>query len=181
MEKIIQIQKENAQLQKHHYFEEILFSYQWWILITITVTLWVLWAVLVDKKRLKSILIVGFITSQLAIILDDIGVSLALWTYPYKVIYFTSRLNTVDITIIPVTYMLLYQYFRSWKSYLIVLALFCLFAAFVAEPIFVKLSMYKLLSWWEFWHSSPGYMLIGIFVKWLVDKLDRYTQKWKFF
>ncbi|MGG0552577.1 CBO0543 family protein [Priestia aryabhattai] len=171
-DKRIEIQKQFADLQKEHFFESTLFSYQWWILIATTLILWIVWLLIVDKKRLKEILIVGLITSMLAVVMDDIGLSVMAWFYPYQLVYFTTRLNAVDLAVIPVSYMLLYQYFRPWKSYFLATAGFCLFAAFIAEPIFVKLNMYEMMRW-EYWYSFPIYMVLGIFVKWLVDKIER--------
>lgn len=136
------------------------------------VILWTVWTLLVDKKRIRTILLVGLITSLLAIMMDDIGISLSLWAYPYQIVYFMNRLKTVDVSIIPVFYMLLYQYFRTWKSFMIALVLLCLFAVFVAEPIFGKLGMYERIQW-EYWYSGPIYLLMGVFVKGLVDKIDK--------
>ncbi|WP_152640146.1 CBO0543 family protein [Virgibacillus necropolis] len=172
MNEIIDTHEKYSQLKKQHFFENTLFSFQWWILVTITVVLWMIWAVMVDKKRLNIILLVGLITSLLALIMDDIGISLNLWTYPSQLTYFVSRLYPVDVAIIPVFYMLLYQYFRAWKSYLVVLTLLSLFAIFVSEPIFSELDIYTLLRW-KYWYSFPIYILMGIFVKGLVDKIER--------
>ena len=161
-------------LRKQLFFEEVIFSYQWWILILITVGVWVLWAIVVDRSRFNTILLVGFITTILATVFDDIGISLGLWFYPYQITYFTSRLTPVDMSIVPVFYMLLYQYFSKWKPYLITLFLLCLFAVFVAEPFFVLLNMYIKLNW-EYWYSGPIYILIGIIVKVVVDRLFKNT------
>lgn len=172
MNELIDLQVKNNELRKEHYFETVLFSYQWWILVIITVGLWIIWVKLVDKERLHSILLVGLITSVFAIVLDDIGLSLSLWAYPYQIVYFTSRMNPVDITIIPVFYMLLYQYFKTWKSYFIILILMALFAVFIAEPFFGLLNMYTKLNW-EYWYSGPIYIIMGVIVKGVVDHLTK--------
>ncbi|UTE72099.1 hypothetical protein M1I95_17825 [Rossellomorea marisflavi] len=170
--KLIQVQKQFAHFQKKFFFEETLYSYQWWITLAITVLLWVVWVLVVDKLRLKSIIIVGLITSLMATVMDDVGLSLAAWHYPYQIVYFTTRFNSVDFAVIPVTYMLLFQYFTRWKTFIIATASFSLFAAFIAEPLFVKLGMYIIMSW-EYWYSAPIYFAMGILVKWIVDKMDK--------
>lgn len=161
-------------LRKLYFFEHVIFSFQWWLLICIIIVLWVTWIFLVDKNRLPIILLVGFTTSFFAIIMDDIGLALSLWAYPYQIIYFLNPLNSIDMAIIPVCYMLLYQYFRTWKHFMMVLVLLSLFAVFIAEPLFVKLDMYVLLKW-QYWYSGPIYILIGIFVKGLFDEIDKRT------
>ncbi|RSL33332.1 hypothetical protein D7Z54_10170 [Salibacterium salarium] len=172
LNEILETYERYIQLQEEHYFENVLFSYQWWILVFIPIVLWVTWALLVDKTRMNSILLAGLLATLLAVVLDDIGLSLGLWQYPYRIVPFTSRLNPIDIGIIPVFYMLVYQYFQSWKVYTIIITLLSLFAVFMAEPLFGRLGMYLALQW-EYWYSGPIYILIGIFVKWLVDKVKK--------
>lgn len=172
MSELIELQKAYAQLRKQHFFEHVLFSYQWWIFVFLMIGLWTIWTILVEKRRLNIILLVGLITSSIAFIFDDIGVTLALWAYPYEFAYVTSHMSPVDLAIIPVSYMLLYQYANNWKPYILTLILLTLFGAFIAEPTFVKLDMYRLLQW-QHWYSLPFYILIGIFVKWLVDKIEK--------
>lgn len=170
VDEMIKTQEKFAELKKLYFFEHVIFSYQWWFLIFVTVFVWIVWAILVDKKNLNRILLVGLFTSLTAVVLDDIGLSLVFWFYPYQIAFFTNQLYPVDIAIIPVFYMLLYQYRTTWVSYLLTLVLLLLFAVIVAEPLFAKMDIYMLIRW-EHLYSIPFYMLIGIFVKWLVDRL----------
>lgn len=176
MSEIIEAFGVYMELRKENFFDYGFLSLQWWILIVIMVGLWVLWFILVDKKDLFPILFVGILSSAIALILDDIGMSLMLWEYPYQIAYFTTRLDPVDVAIIPVSYMLLYQYVKSWKVYTSILVFLGLFGALIAEPIFVKLNLYMILGW-NFWYSLPFYIAIGIFVKWLADKLRKNVQQ----
>ncbi|MFD0953707.1 CBO0543 family protein [Virgibacillus natechei] len=167
---MIETQQTYGQLHIQHFFETIIFTYQWWLLLVVSIGLWVIWALLVDKRRLNAILLVGLLVSLMALAFDEIGILLALWAYDYYLVPFTSKLYPVDLAIVPVFFMLLYQYVRAWKPYLLVLTLLTLFAVIVAEPLFVALDIYILLVW-EHWYSAPIYILMGIFVKWLVDKV----------
>ncbi len=172
MHEMIDIHEKYAHLHKQQFSENIFLSYQWWFLIGISIVLWLVWIIFVDKTRLYSILLTGLFTSTSALILDDIGISMALWIYPYYVFPFSSVQYPIDLAIIPVFYMLLYQYFTKWKPYLVVLTLLTLFAVLVVEPLFVWLEIYKPINWTH-WLSAPGYMLIGILVKGLVDKVEQ--------
>src|SRR5690625_550385 len=172
MNELLEFYQMYMEHNKDFYFKYVLFSTQWWVLVIIIIGLWSLWAMLVDKKRIITILLVGLLASLIAIILDDAGLNLMLWDYPYRITYFTSRMDPVNVAIIPISYMLLYQYMRTWKAYVIVLAVLSLFGAFIVEPIFVKFNMYIMIQW-KYWYSVPAYILIGIFVKWFVDKLEK--------
>lgn len=172
MNELINIHEKYAQLHKHQFFENVLFSYQWWFLIGISILSWTMWGILVNKKRLNSILLIGLVTSTSALILDDIGISMNLWIYPYYLFPFSSVQYPIDLAIIPVFYMLLYQYFPQWKTYLVSLTLVTLFAVLVAEPLFTHLGIY-IPIYWNHWYSAPGYMVLGIVGKGLVDQFDK--------
>jgi hypothetical protein len=166
---IIETQDTYGQLVRQNYFENVLFSYQWWFLLVITAGLWITWIFIVDRTRLNAVLLVGLVTGVFALTADEIGLLTSLWTYSHSLLP-TTKLYSVDLAIVPVSFMLLYQYARKWKTYVIVLAILALFAVIVAEPLFVLLDIYTLLTW-EHWYGFPIYILMGIVVKWVVDKL----------
>lgn len=174
--KILEHQDKMAELRKVHFLQDVLWSYQWWILVAATIVLWALWVILLDRTRLRNILIVGLLAMGFALVLDDIGLSMALWNYPYKIVFFSTRLSPVDMVILPVTFMLIYQYFRGWVTYILFCILFSAFASFIAEPLFVKLNMYDLLQW-KFMYSAPIYVGIGIIIKGAVDLTERLERK----
>lgn len=157
-----------AELRKPHFIQDVLWSYQWWILVLTIIVLWTAWVILVDRKRLRNILLVGLFAMGFALVLDDIGLSMALWNYPYKIAFFSTRLSPVDMVVLPIAFMFIYQYCRKWGLYILFCILFSAFASFVAEPIFVKLDMYTIIHW-KFIYSAPIYVAIGIVTKGAVD------------
>lgn len=172
MHELIAIHEKYAQIHTQQFSENIFLSYQWWFLLGISIALWTVWIIFVDKKRLNSILLTGLFTSTTALILDDIGLSMALWIYPYYLFPFSSVQYPIDLAIIPVFYMLLYQYSPQWKAYLFNLTLLTLFAVFVAEPLFTHLGIYIPIHW-KHLYSIPGYLLLGIISKGLVDQFEK--------
>ncbi|HEX6923032.1 MAG TPA: CBO0543 family protein [Bacillales bacterium] len=170
-QEMLKLQQKLADLRKEYFFEENLFTGQWWLLVGMNILLWIVWIILLDRTRLKSILLVGLFSMAFALVLDDMGLSMGAWNYPYKIAFFTTRLNPVDMVILPVAFMLIYQYCRRWIPYTIVTILFALFASFVAEPLFVKLDLYVLIHW-KYVYSAPIYAAIGIIVKGAVDLAD---------
>ncbi|HEU5141465.1 MAG TPA: CBO0543 family protein [Bacillales bacterium] len=175
-QQILNLQAKLADLRKEYFFEDILFGYHWWILVGQTLVLWAVWLILVDRGRLRNILLVGLFSLAFALVLDDMGLSTGAWNYPYKIVYFTTRLNPVDMVILPITFMLIYQYFQRWGSYLIATILFAAFASFIAEPLFVKLNLYTMIHW-KYLYSAPIYTAIGIVVKGAADIVERIEQK----
>lgn len=174
MEKFQEIEKHYVQLRwlwLDYWTEEVVFTYQWWIMIFILLIPFFLWLKLVDKTRIREISLVGLLVSCIALILDQIGTSLGFWTYPFTLTPLERDLWAVaDFSVIPFFYMMLYQWFPKWKTYIVGMIIFSLFAAFVGETIFQWLGIYKLLKWKHIYSVLP-YILLGVFVKAILQKL----------
>ncbi|MFE5321696.1 CBO0543 family protein [Paenibacillus sp. NPDC056579] len=73
-----------------------------------------------------------------------------------------------DITVFPVSFMVVYQFFKTWKSYLLasifLAALFC----YVNEPLFVLGNMFQMNNWTHT-HSFIGFCF-SILSRWIVLK-----------
>ncbi|GAA0593423.1 hypothetical protein GCM10009001_06990 [Virgibacillus siamensis] len=168
--KLLETQEKYGRLIQQHYFEDVLFSFQWWFLLIIFILVWAVWMIVSDKRRLNTILLAGFFPTVMATIMDEIGLLLHLWSYSYHLLPFTVESYSINFSIIPVGYMLLYQYARKWKTFLIILAVLTAFAVIVAEPVFEFLGIYNLHTW-KHVYSAPIYFLMAVITKWLVDKL----------
>ncbi|MGI6453054.1 MAG: CBO0543 family protein [Syntrophomonadaceae bacterium] len=148
----------------------MLFEWQWWVLLATLIIPLVIWWKLVDKDRFFQIAFFGFLAFLIALETDMLGHQLGLWHYPHRLVFIGPRLMEIDISLFPVTYMLVYQYFQSWKRYLIAAAIVTLTFSFVGEPLLVYMGIYELITW-KHWYSLPIYFLIFVFLKWFVDKL----------
>lgn len=176
MSKFQKIEKHYELLQKlwlDYWTQEVVFTYQWWIMIFVLIIPFFLWWRLVDRTRIMEISMVGLLASIIAFILDQIGSSLGYWTYPYTLTHLERDLWAVaDFSLIPFFYMMLYQWFPKWKTYILGTIIFALFAAFVAENIFQWLGIYMLLKWKHI-YSVPAYVLLGIFIKVVVQRFKK--------
>lgn len=170
LKQIIEHQKLLLEEQKNDWLNNDFLSLRWWVLVAALILPWFLFFLLVDRRRFKEILLYGLITSQIAILLDELGSQLGLWTYPVEVIPFLPRLTTVNYTMVPVIFMLLYQYFPGWKSFITADIVLTLIFSFIAEPILVATKLYVLFSW-RFIYSVPVYFLTLVFIKWLLERV----------
>jgi hypothetical protein len=173
MNEFQEIEKQYEYLRKlwlDYWSQEVVFTYQWWIMIFLLIIPFFLWWRLVDKTRIIEISMVGLIASSIAFILDQIGSSLGYWTYPYTLTHLERDLWAVaDFSILPFFYMMIYQWFPKWGTYILGIIIFALFSAFVGETIFQWLGIYVMLKWKHI-YSIPGYVLLGIFVKVVLQK-----------
>lgn len=170
------MEKQLGQMEMTRFLEHMLFSWEWWLLVSLLTLPWILFFKLVDKKRLPEILLVGFFVFIVALMADEIGTETQTWVYRYRTTPFLHTLIPYDFTILPVTYMLIYQYFTSWKSYLKAHAVNALVFAFVSEPILVWLNIYEPYKWAHL-YSYPVYILIGVYAKFVVQRIYRFAKE----
>jgi hypothetical protein len=168
---IVDIHTKMSELRWQYWTENTVFSFEWWLLIIALISAWVVWWRLVDRRRTTEILLYGMFIFVVAIELDVIGGELGLWDYPAMVIPWGARLVCID-ALIPVIYMLIYQYFPPWKSFILANTIMAFVFAFMAEPLLVWLNIYEPLTWRHI-YSFPIYILIAIVFKWLVEKITK--------
>ena len=173
MNKFQEIEKQYEYLRKlwlDYWTQEVVFTYQWWIMIFVLVIPFFLWWRLVDKTRIIEISMVGLIISIIAFLLDQVGSSLGYWTYPYTLTPLERDFWAVsNFSTLPFFYMMIYQWFPKWKTYILGTMIFALLAAFIGETVFQWLGIYVMLKW-EHIYSVLGYILLGIFVKIILKK-----------
>lgn len=142
----------------------VLFSFEWWFLVLMSILVWLIWWKTVDRGRLPQIVMFGALVLIVTTLLDGIGSQLLLWDYPVQLMPTFSRFIPVDFVALPVSYMWIYQYFRSWKSFLIGVSASALLFAFVLEPVAAGMGLYVPLHW-KHVYSFPIYIVIGVIIR----------------
>lgn len=170
IQKLIELKKQILEVRNDHWFNDVLFTFNWWFLLVLSIAPWVLWWRIVDRGSLLEISLYGSLISIYSILLDDIGSYFVLWIYQYQLVPVSPRLNPVDLTIMPVTYMFVYQFFRKWKTFLIAQTILAFGASFLTEPLFTWMDIYKPLNW-KFIYSFIIYILLGVLNKGFVTYL----------
>ncbi|WP_198530493.1 CBO0543 family protein [Bacillus sp. LL01] len=120
---------------------------RWWLLFASIFFSWIIWWKAVDRSRLFEILSFGLFWAVMATWLDLLGTTYHMWSYPIKLIDHTTTLLPADVAVIPVMYMLLYQYASHWKSFVAGSIGIALVLSFIFEPLFVLLDMLDLKTW----------------------------------
>lgn len=151
-------------------------TWQWWLLVALLFVPWVLWWRLVDKKRLLEICLLGMFVLATASWMDELGTELLLWYYPFKIIPWYPQLFPINYTVLPITFMLIYQYTPKWSSYILAMTAMAALYSFVAEPALEYLGMYKVIKW-RFVYSFPLYLLIAFSHRLLLEKIKDITER----
>lgn len=162
-------QARNSRIE--YWLNEIVFTLNWWILLVVTVVLLIVWLIILDKTRIFEIVTYGLMVSAIGTLGDTLGLSLLLWEYPTHLLH-TSEIIEIHNVLMPILYMIVYQYFNTWKSFLIATAINASAFAFILEPLLVWLGIYELYSW-KYIYSVVPYFLISAGLKWIINKLKQ--------
>ncbi|MCT1904306.1 CBO0543 family protein [Oceanobacillus sojae] len=174
---IIELGKQYKINKMEYWLNENLFTSSWWILFVTTIGIFIVWLFLLDKKRIIEILTYGFFVTGTAVIADAFGVALSLWHYP-NTLFPVPLIVEVHRIQMPVIYMLIYQYFPAWKSFLIAVTINAFVFTFILEPTLVWLHVYELDHWKHIYSFLP-YILIAVVFKSIVNKLKQLDQNYK--
>ncbi|MFC6233155.1 hypothetical protein ACFQI7_35970 [Paenibacillus allorhizosphaerae] len=66
--------------------------------------------------------------------------------------------------------MVVYQFFKTWKSYLWAIIFLAALFSYVFEPLFVLSNMFQ-LDYWTHTYSFIGFCLLSILSRWIVLKI----------
>jgi hypothetical protein len=168
LQNVIEAQKELFEANYKYWMEHGLFSFDWWLLVISGIVPWFIWWKFVDKKRLLEICTMGFLSMVIVLLLDLIGSSFVFWTYKSKPIQMLLPLLTIDLTILPILNMFLYQLFPKWRSYIVASIFLALFGTFIVEPVFVWTGIYILHSW-KYIYSLPIYIALAVGLKFCIQ------------
>jgi hypothetical protein len=158
----------------HLWQQEILFTWRWWLSISLLLLSWVVWILSRKKESSDRLLYAGFFVIIATSWMDFLGVVCGLWHYTSKLLPTLPGFVTLDFSILPVEVMLLLQL----KPHLhagIKSVLFSSFNAFVAEPMLVALDIY-VLDRWHMIYSFPIYIVVYLIAHALAYKRKQFKE-----
>ena len=177
-EEITALRRLEADVMWRYWSETVLFSLNWWLMIVITAAVWIFWWRIVDRRRFTEITFFGLVITLMVLGLDTIGTDLNLWAYPYTILPLVPAQLGVDLAVLPVLYMHLYQHSATLKEFGVRLVILAAFASFVAAPIAEWLGIYQMLLWRHI-YSFPIYIAVGFLAWWVIVKALRVEQTGK--
>jgi hypothetical protein len=128
------------------WYENVLFTWQWWLGVLLTIVPWILWFFFRKKESTYRLLASGFIVIIMSSWLDFVGIALGLWHYNYDVLPFLPSYLPWDFTLIPVIIMSLIQIKPDSNPYIKAL-IFAGGSAFIGEPLFKSIKTYNPENW----------------------------------
>lgn len=158
------------QLEVDGWLKNEFLTWEWWILVVFLIMPWVIWAKLVKRDIILEILLFGTIIILITTLLDVVGAQYSFWDYPIAFLPIIPRAFPFDFSMVPVAYMLLYQYFRTWRSFISAQIIMALIYAFIGEPFCEWVKFVNYLEW-RYIYSFIYYIIVGIVTRALILKL----------
>lgn len=168
-EELLKLQEQLKDHSREYWLQHTFLTWRWWLLFALTLLPWFIWWKIVDKKRIGEILFYGYSIALMTIVLDSIGTNLMWWVYPHMLFRILPPLVPVDLAIIPCLMMVIYQYFKTWKTFLVANTIFAFLASYIGELLFVWIGVYKLITW-KYFYSLLFYIGAGTISRWIVIK-----------
>ncbi|MCT2537081.1 hypothetical protein NC661_06080 [Aquibacillus koreensis] len=174
-EEIIQMRRQIRDMMLDYWLTSVVFTFNWWLLLITTISLFIIWMIVLDKKRIIEISAFGLLVGTTGFILDIVGITLVFWSYPNRLIPVMPPIVEIHHVHLPIFFMLIYQFCNSWKSFLIAMITTSFIFSFIFEPLTEYLGIYEVYSWKHI-YSFPIYVLIGLLFRWLLIKVKRVEQ-----
>lgn len=168
LDEIIKLKMQLRDIFIPYYLSSELFSWLWWLSVAASIIPLVIWWKVVNKKRLLEICVFGLLMNISSTFLDSIGSTLVLWEYLVHIVPQSALMTPVDLVVVPVVFMIIYQKFGTWARFIGISTVAAAVIAFIAEPIAVYIGLYKPITW-SCIYSFPLYILLAICAKFLTE------------
>lgn len=149
-----QIEKVHDQMYQT-WLDGVLFTWEWWVSISLSIIPWLFWFLFRKKNSTYRLLTAGLWVAFISTVFDSLGVALGFWHYHFEVFPIIPSFSPWDITLMPIIVMFILQIRPNANPY-IKSILFGVIGAFLAEPFFEWLGLYK-RDQWEYIYSFPLY------------------------
>jgi hypothetical protein len=174
-EEVQQLQSAADAAGRANWLHMIVYTYQWWLLVALAIIPYIVWWKIVDRKRFFEIFTYGLLVALLTGLLDAIGVETDAWDYKYDLVPLLDVFIVYDVSILPVTYMMVYQHCQTWRPFIIAHIFVSLAFAFIFEPLLMWLDIYYPAAW-KHTYSCVGYFAIAMSLRWVMGVLLRKVQ-----
>ncbi|QDR82245.1 CBO0543 family protein [Sporomusa termitida] len=175
-EQLTQLTQALTQARIEYWLAYNLFTWQWWFLLALLIVPWIIFYYTADRRKLPELWLFGLFMHLIIMRLDTIGFETGFWTYPYKLLPFSSFVAFIDSSPLPVIYMLEYQYFPGWRGFISISVLTAGVFAFVCEPVLEAMGVYMPLNW-QHSYGFPIYILMPCVMKAVVEKIYSAARK----
>lgn len=153
-------------------------TWEFWVNLFLLISPLIFIYFMIDRKKIFHIGFFGFNVHVWFTYIDTFGARLGLWSYPYQVIPLLSANFGLDVSFMPVFYMLIYQYtYNHKKNYYLYAFGAAIILTYTLKPIFVALNLLELHKELGYIHLIIALIPVILLSKWITNlflKLEIY-------
>lgn len=154
-------------------------TWQFWVVLAFFILPLIAIFFLIDRRKALLIGFYGFNIHVWFTYIDTIGGASNLWFYPYKIFPFFTTSFALDVSFIPVVFMLVYQWtINHKKNYYLYSFLLCVFLTFIFKRILIDLKLFQLVKA-NYFHLLIGYLGIALVSKLITNVFIWFEEKAK--
>lgn len=152
--------RELADESLKRWLSEELFSAGWFAIAGVLAAAYIVWFILLDKRRAVQLLLLGSLAAvaytYLSMVISD---HFGLVEYKVRLTPTVLPLLISSVTLTPITLMFAQQYSSSWKGYLLWSAAGIAFLCFVLFPIYTRVGI---LQWHRGWNYLYHFLVMNV-------------------
>lgn len=145
-------------------------SWQFWVVLALLIIPLLLLLFFMDWKKSLQLGFYGYNVHVFFTYIDVFGAEEALWFYPYKILPILPVNISLDVSLVPVSYMFVYQLVMHRKlNYYVCMTGLSVILAFVLKPIMDAFGLFQFDRGSTPFHLLIGYLVVGILAKVVTD------------
>lgn len=145
-------------------------TWQFWVNAILFITPLIILFFTIDRKRAFQIGFFGFSVHMVSAYIDGFATRHVLWGYPYQIFPFIPISITLDTSLIPVVFMLVYQWTQKRKkNYYLYAIIFSAFFSLGLKPILSALDFFQLENGMNFFYLFLFYLSGTLTAKWITN------------
>jgi hypothetical protein len=173
------IQKDQTELWTSYWQQYSSFGdWQFWVLVLLFVLPLIVLFLAIDKRKALLLGFYGYNVHVFFTYVDAIGANMIKWFYPYKIFPILASSVSLDVSLVPVTYMLIYQFtLNREKNYYVFMILLSSVFAFGFKPLLVAIGLFEMGSGTNYFTLFIGYVVVGLIAKWITNLFVYFEKK----
>lgn len=134
------------------WLEEDLFSLRWWSMVGLVAVSYLICFSLFDKRRISKLFLFGSLLTVGAAVYETVGVNFVLWFCATPVFPIVPCLFVPYLTVLPVYYMLIFQYTTTWRQFSLWNLIAVSVYSFILLPLFIHFKIAEMDNWQPVYH-----------------------------
>ncbi|MEY8346446.1 CBO0543 family protein [Niallia circulans] len=153
-------------------------DWQFWIVLLLLILPLITLYNFIDKRKALLIGFYGYNVHVFFTYIDALGANNAYWFYPYKVFPLLASNFTLDVSLVPISYMFIFQWTLNYKkNYYFHMTFLSAAFAFIFKPLMSILNLFELDKGANYLHLFVGYIIVGLVSKWVTNLFVYFQNK----